>query len=97
MYQLFAFTDIQVKFVELDLVDGGRRIDHHVAALVVLREGNVIPDGIASAEQCAYPVEAECKTSVRWSAELEGIDDEAELVCGLFLADAENFEHPLLQ
>ena len=33
---------------------------------------------------------------MRRSAVLEGIDDEAELVLSVFLADAENLEHPLL-
>ena len=33
---------------------------------------------------------------MRRGAELEGVDDESELVVGLLRADAEHFEHPLL-
>ena len=86
-----------MKFVELRLVNSRWRIDHHIAALIVLRECDVVTDRIAAAEQCAYTVKAECETSVRRSTELEGIDDKSELVCCLFLADSENFEHALLE
>ena len=87
---------MEEEFVHLLLVDVGWRINHHIASLVVLREGDIVADGFLTTEEGADAVKTECKTSVRRSAELECIDDEAEFVVRVFLADAQNLEHPLL-
>ena len=73
-----------MEFVHLDLVDIGRRIYHYIASLIVFRECDVIAYGLLPAEQGAHAVETECKTSVRRSAELEGIDYESEFVLGFY-------------
>ena len=87
---------MEEEFVHLLLVDVGWRINHHVASLVVLREGDIVADGFLTTEEGADAVKTKCKTSVRRSAELECIDDEAEFVVCVFLADAQNLEHSLL-
>ncbi len=43
-------TDVQTELVELGLVDLGRSVDHHVTALVVLREGDEVTDGLLAGE-----------------------------------------------
>ena len=94
---LFTFCcRVEEEFVHLLLVDVRRRIDHHVATLVVLRECDVVTDCLLPTEERAYAVKSECKTTVRRSTELESIDDEAELVFSILLADSENLEHTLL-
>lgn len=43
-------ADVQTELVELGLVDLGRSVDHHVTALVVLREGDEVTDGLLAGE-----------------------------------------------
>ena len=93
---LLLRTEIQTELVELGLVDLGRSVDHHVTALVVLREGDEVTDGLLAGEQCADTVETKCQTSVRRSTVLEGVDDESELIFSLLRTDAQNLEHSLL-
>ena len=94
---LFTFCcRVEEEFVHLLLVDVRRRINHHVAALVILRECDVVTDCLLTTEERTYAVKSECKTTVRRSTELECIDDEAELVFSILFADSENLEHTLL-
>ena len=74
----------------------GRRINHHVASLVVLRECDIVAYGLLAAEEGADTVKPECKSSVRRCSELERVNDESELVFGFLLADAEHLEHTAL-
>ena len=84
------FAYVEAELVQLYGVYLRRSVDHHVTALVVLREGDVVAYGLLSAEEGTDAVETEGKSSVRRCSELEGVDDESELVLGFFLSDAEN-------
>ena len=85
-----------MQFIQLHLINLRRRINHHITPLIVLRECDVVADCLLTSEECAHAVETECEASVRRCSELEGVDDEAELVVRVLLAYAENLEHPLL-
>ena len=41
---LFEGTDGEIEFVELGIVNPGRRIDHHVATGIILRERDGVSD-----------------------------------------------------
>ena len=55
---------IYVKLVELCLVDIRGRVEHHIAARVVLGERYVVADRLRSSEQGAQTVESERQSSV---------------------------------
>lgn len=61
----FRLNQLQAKFVELRLVDIARCVEHHVAAVVVFREGDVVADRLRTAEERAEPVETEGQSAVR--------------------------------
>ena len=85
---LLRLAQLQIQLVELRLVDVARGVEHHVAAGVVLREGDVVADRLRAAEQRTQPVEAEGETAVRGRAELEGVHQEAEAHLSLFGREA---------
>ena len=60
------------QLLELCIRDGSRRVQHHVAGRVVLREGDEVADGVGIAEHGAHTVETEGEATVRRSAVLEG-------------------------
>ena len=92
-FRLFrgGFHQREAQLVQLGLVDAARCVEHHVAAGVVLREGDVVADRIRAAEQRTQPVEAEGETAVRGRAELEGVHQEAEAHLSLFGREARLF------
>ena len=73
-----------------------RSVEHHVAALIVLGECDEVADALLSAEEGAETVKAECDASVRRSTVLESVDQEAEAVVRILMAEAEDLEHTLL-
>ena len=81
-----------MEFVKLFGVNDGGRSEHDILALVVLREGDIVPDGIGSSEKGADAVKSESKASVRGSAVLEGVDEESELALHLLRTDADDLE-----
>ena len=90
-------AQLQIQLVELRLVDVARGVEHHVAAGVVLREGDVVADRLRAAEQRAQTVETERKAAVRGRSVLEGVHQEAEALLRLLGREAQQFEHLLLQ
>lgn len=93
----FRLNQLQAKFVELRLVDIARCVEHHVAAVVVFREGDVVADRLRTSEERAEPVETEGQTAVRGCAVLEGVHQEAETLLRLFRREAQQLEHLGLQ
>ena len=61
---LFRLYQREAELVELRLVDAARGVEHHIAARIVLREGDVIADRVRAAEERAQAVEAERKAPV---------------------------------
>ena len=55
---------LDLEFVQLLVVDLRGCVEHHVAAGVVLREGDVVADRLRTAEERAEPVETEGQTAV---------------------------------
>ena len=94
---LLRLAQLQIQLVELRLVDVARGVEHHVAAGVVLREGDVVADRLRAAEQRAQTVETERKAAVRGRSVLEGVHQEAEALLRLLGREAQQFEHLLLQ
>ena len=88
---------MQIRLVELRLVDVARGVEHHVAAGVVLREGDLVAHRLRAAEQRAQTVETERKAAVRGRAVLEGVHQEAETLLRLFRREAQQLEHLGLQ
>ena len=94
---LLRLAQLQIQLVELRLVDVARGVEHHVAAGVVLREGDVVADRLRAAEQRAQTVETERKAAVRGRSVLEGVHQEAETLLRLFRREAQQLEHLGLQ
>ena len=94
---LFRLPQRQIQLIELCLVDVTRGVEHHVAAGVVLREGDVVADRLRPAEQRAQAVEPERQSAVRGRAVLESVHQEAEALLRLVGREAQQFEHLLLQ
>ena len=57
-----------------------------------LREGDDVADGVRFAHHRDDAVETEGEAAVRRSTELEGVEQEAELLTGFFRTDLEGFE-----
>lgn len=92
-----GLAQFEVELVELRLVEPRRGVEHHVAAGVVLREGDVVADRVRAAEERAEPVETEGQTSVRGRTELEGVHQEAELLLRPLGREAQALEDLRLQ
>ena len=86
-----------LQFIQLLLGNRRGRAAHHIAASVVLREGNEVADAVGATEKRAETVEAEGQTSVRRCSVLEGTHQEAELLLSLLVSEAEGVEHLVLQ
>ena len=87
----------QLQFVELFRVEHARGVEHHVAAAVVLREGDTVADGVEFCEDAHEAVETESKSCVRRCAIFECVDEEAELGHSALRCETEYLEHLLLQ
>src|SRR3546814_9671381 len=61
-----------------------------------LREGDHVADGVGLRQQRDDPVHAHGDAAVRGCAELEGLEQEAELLARLVLLDPHHLEDPLL-
>ena len=99
LYRIIQLFQIQrnLQLIQLLLRYRRGRAAHHVAAGVVLREGDEVADAVGTAEQGAETVETESQTSVRRCAVLEGTHQEAELLLSLFVGEAKGVEHLVLQ
>lgn len=62
--------------------DGAGGVGQRVYAAAGLREGDDIADGLESTQQGDDAIPAESDAAVRRSTELEGIEQEAELLLG---------------
>src|SRR5690625_3533128 len=78
------------------LVNYIRRADHQLLRPLRLRESNHLAERRRAGKQHRQPVHAERDTTMRRSAEAEGIQNEAEAALRLLFVDAEQTEHPLL-
>ena len=92
----FLVSALEEEFIHLGIVDNRRSLSHNVSSHIVLRECDVVADGLLAAEQRAEPVESESQSSVRRSSELEGVHQEAETVFCLLVSESQDLEHPLL-
>ena len=99
LYNIIQSFQIQrnLKLVQLLLGNRRRRAAHHIAAGVVLREGDEVANAVGATEERAETVEAEGQTSVRRCTVLKGTHQEAELLLRLFVGEAEGVEHLVLQ
>ena len=79
---ILLFHNVQHQFVELFLVHEGRRVEHHVAAGVVLREGDAVANAVEAGEERNPAVEAVSQAAVGRCAILEGVHQEAKLLLG---------------
>src|SRR5882762_9150421 len=93
---ILLIGELNRQFLQLLVIDRGRRIQHHIPAAVVLRESDKIADTLAAAEDRAEPVESECNASMRGSAVFKGAKQEPELMLGLLRAHAQGRKHFLL-
>src|SRR5690606_27126226 len=82
-----------MQLLQLDLVQRSRGVDHHVAASVVLRESNIIPDGLVTSEDGCQSVKSEGYPAMWRGTILEGIHQEAELGFCLLRRKAEVVKH----
>ena len=89
--------NLDTQLVELFLADGRRRLAHHIATRVVLRESNEVANRVGTGKDRAQAVEAEGQTGVWRCAVGEGIHQEAELGSGALVGEAEGVEHLVLQ
>src|SRR5690606_6938343 len=76
--------------------DGRRRLRERVVAATGLREGDDLADRLGAREERDDPVPAEGDAAVRRGAVGERVEQEAELLPRLLLADAHDGEDPLL-
>ena len=99
LYRIILSFQIQryLKLIQLLLSNRGGRAAHHVAAGVVLWEGNEVADAVGTAEERAETVETEGQTSVWWCAVLESSHQETELLLCRLVGEAEGVEHLVLQ
>ena len=89
-------VDRNVKIVQLVQIDFARALVHRARGTRVLRERDEVTDGFFTFHGCDNAVETEGKTTVRRSAVLEGIDEEAELFLHLFFGETEETENLFL-
>mgnify|MGYP001800654449 CR=1 FL=1 len=73
-----------------------RRIDHHIAARSIFREGDVITDRIRTAKEGTQTVETKGNATVGRGSVFKGVHQEAKLRFGFFLSEAQVFKHQLL-
>src|SRR5690606_32366057 len=73
-----------------------RRVAHQIGGLLGLREGDDIAEALALRQQHHQAIHAEGDAAVGRRAELQGVEEEAELLPGLLFTDAEGAEHLLL-
>jgi len=81
---------------QLFLVDRVRRAGHQAVGTLGLGEGDDVADRLGTAHQGDETVETEGEATVRRRAIFQRIEQEAELVLTLCLADVERGEHLLL-
>lgn len=68
---LIALLHRDAEFLQLDLVDQARCIDHHIAPGIVLREGDELTNVASATEQGHPAVEAESGATMRRGAEFK--------------------------
>src|SRR5262249_14705845 len=81
---------------ELGRARGRGRLRHRITPLLRLGERDGLADRVVTGKHGRQPIETEGDAAHRRRAELEGVEQEAELRSRLFLPDAEQVEHPLL-
>ena len=89
---LFHRRQHQLELVELCLVNSRRCVKHHVAARVVLGEGDAVADTVETCKEAHEAVKTIGQTTMRWCSVLEGIHEEAKLLLGLLRSKAKHLE-----
>lgn len=89
-----AQTDVE--FAQLLFFDRGRSLREQTLGALGLREGDDVTDRIGAGHHRGDAVETEGDAAVRRRTELQGVEEEAELVAGFFLADLKGFENLFL-
>ena len=90
LFGLVAQTDMQ--FAQLLFFNGSRGLREQTLGALRLRERNHVADRIGAAHHRGDAVEAEGDAAVGRRTELEGVEQEAKLLTGFFLANLEGFE-----
>ena len=85
--------DFYLQLVQLFLVDFARGAEHHIAALIVLWEGNAVANAVEAGKEAHKTVETVGETTVRGRTKLEGVHQEAELGLRLLGCEAQNLEN----
>ena len=87
---------IHASFLTLLWRNGSGGLGQRVVATTGLGERNNVADGIGLGQQGHDTIPAECQTTVRRSAELESIQQEAKLLLCFLFADAHDAEYTFL-
>lgn len=88
--------EVQAGFLTLRRRNGRGSIRQWVHATTGLREGDNVANRRETTQQRHDTIPTERDTAVRRSAEGKCLQEEAELVLRLFVRDAHDLEHPLL-
>src|SRR4029077_4230421 len=91
------WLQLHTKKIELILINRGRRVRHQVLRLCRLREGDHFADGLFASEQSSNTVETQSDAAVRRCPIRQRIEEEAEAISTLLLAEAQHLEHAVLQ
>src|SRR4051812_29466099 len=87
---------IEAKFFQLLRINRRRRPRHEITRLLIFREGDDVADVRGAGEHHGKAVEAQRDAAVRWSAELEGVEQEPEARFRLLFGHAEHLEEARL-
>src|SRR3989441_4213329 len=88
--------DADAELAQLRVVHRGRRLGEETDRALRLREGDPLANRVGARQQHDQAVEAEGDPAVRWCAEGERLQQEAEARVRLALRHAEEREHALL-
>ena len=91
-FLLLLVAQADVELAQLLFVDRSRSVRQQALGALRLREGDDVTDGVRFAHHRDDAVETEGEAAVRRSTELEGVEQEAELLTGFFRTDLEGFE-----
>ena len=88
---VFCYGDVQL--VKLFLLKERGRVEHYVAAGIVLWECNAVANAVEPCKERYPAVEAVGQSAVGRRAVLEGVHEETELLLRAFGREAEHFEN----
>ena len=95
-WQAMSYSIVNSKanaqLLELLLIDFARCFGHQVGRLLGFGEGNGVADVFQLAKQHDQSVDAQSDSAMRWSAILEGFQQETKLSTGSLLINAQQPE-----